>query len=105
MQVTVDGLEKLLEQSKRIGTLEAWADVALMWMRGAEEHIAIAFHPEIGWATKTEDYIELHKMYDELIKESQNLFEEYVELSVCDPDELAKKYHTIGQFIKNHDTD
>lgn len=68
MQLTAKMLLELEEHARRVGTLDNWITVAKEWIEGVDEHINIAFHPEIGWAVKPEDYESLYNTNAELEK-------------------------------------
>lgn len=76
VNVNVEYLKALAEYAKRNRTEHAWMDVALEWMEGAKEHIAIAFHPEIGWAVDPEVYKDLAEKYEELVQKHERVLEE-----------------------------
>jgi len=68
MQLTGKMLLDLEVHARKIGTLEAWINIAKTWIAEADEHICIAFHPEIGWAVKPEVYEQLAETNEELEK-------------------------------------
>jgi len=66
MQLTAKMLLDLEEHARRVGTLDNWIEVAKEWILGADEHINLAFHSELGWAVKPENYEILYKTNQEL---------------------------------------
>jgi formyltetrahydrofolate synthetase len=68
MQLTAVMLLSLEEHARKIGTLDNWIAIAKEWIEGADEHINLAFHPELGWAVKPEDYERLYNTNAELEK-------------------------------------
>lgn len=50
----------------RIAELEQQLATVTDRLEQANDHIAIAFHPEIGWAVTPEQYSQLYREHDEL---------------------------------------
>lgn len=61
------------EYAKNAGTERAWMKMACIWIEGAEEHISMAFHPELGWARSIEDYVKLYEEKEVLQAELNQL--------------------------------
>ena len=98
MQVTGKMLLDLAEHAKRVGTIEDWVNVAVEWIKHADEYISTAFHPEFGWAVKPEDYNRLLETNANLEKKMRKMTEVYSVALNWDRDETL--YSILKETIK-----
>ena len=66
IKLTGDSVIALLAHAKARGTVEAWTNMACDWIKAADEYIGMAFHPELGWAIKPEEYEKVCKELQQL---------------------------------------
>ena len=98
MNITGEKLLILAEHAKKNGTTEAWTDVAMKWIKQADEHIRLAFHREIGWAITPEEYDRLLETNSTLEKKIKKMTAVYS--AALDWDRDATLHLVLKEKIK-----